>query len=48
MYSTASEAQCAMEEERKVHAITSGILKGVAIVGMDKVIFYFNNGFRTT
>lgn len=41
IYSASSEAQCAMEEERKVHAITSDILKKVAIQGMDNVLLYY-------
>ncbi|MBF0469134.1 MAG: hypothetical protein HQK61_09670 [Desulfamplus sp.] len=41
IYSASSEAQCAMEEERKVHAITASILKGVAINGMDKTLLYY-------
>jgi len=41
IYSASSEAQCAMEEEKKVHAITSKILKGVAIEGMDNVLLYY-------
>lgn len=43
MYSAASESECATEEERKVHAITAAILKGVAISGVEKVILYYKN-----
>ncbi|MBF0202876.1 MAG: hypothetical protein HQK67_00885 [Desulfamplus sp.] len=42
IYSASSEDQCALEEERKVHAITSKIIKGVAISGMDNVLLYYN------
>ncbi|MBF0259901.1 MAG: hypothetical protein HQK62_13905 [Desulfamplus sp.] len=41
IYSASSEAQCAMEEERKVHAITASILKGIAIKGMDEILLYY-------
>jgi len=41
IYSASSEALCAMEEERKVHAITSKILKCIAIDGMDNVLLYY-------
>ncbi|MBF0112205.1 MAG: hypothetical protein HQK74_05670 [Desulfamplus sp.] len=41
-YLASSEAQCAMEEERKVHEITASILKGVPISGIDAVINYYH------
>lgn len=41
IYSASSEAQCAMEEEKKVHSIASQILKGVAITGMDNILLYY-------
>lgn len=41
IYSVASEADCAMEEERKVHGICWDILTGVSIQGIDNVLFFY-------
>ncbi|MBF0376858.1 MAG: hypothetical protein HQK72_05195 [Desulfamplus sp.] len=44
IYSASSELECANQEERKVHAITSEILKGLNVSGMDIVLLYYQNG----
>ena len=41
IYSVASEADCAMEEERKVHGICWGILKGISIQGVSNVLLFY-------
>ncbi len=40
IYSVASEVDCAMEEERKVHKICWNILKKTPIAGMDNVLLF--------
>ncbi|SLM32935.1 conserved hypothetical protein [Desulfamplus magnetovallimortis] len=42
IYAMASEADCAMEEERKVHAICLEILKKISVSGMENVLLFFN------
>ena len=41
IYSVASEADCAMEEERKVHGICLRILKGISIQGISNVLLFY-------
>ncbi len=41
IYACASEADCAMEEERIVHGITFEILRGITVAGMEQVFVYY-------
>ncbi|GAB6142869.1 hypothetical protein [Desulfocicer niacini] len=41
IYDCASEAECAMEEERLVHGITFKILRGTTVAGMEQVFVYY-------
>jgi len=46
IYSGACEADCAREEELKVHNITRKILKGITVSGMEQVFVYYGKWCR--
>ncbi len=46
IYGAASEADCAMEEERVVHDITFKILRDITVDGMDQVFVYYREWRR--